>query len=205
MKRVISLALIVLLSISFIAGCNGIGDYYSVTVTGSTDALMEPIKRSYKAGDTVEIKAYSVTDVSLYVFVNGKEIPMSHFDSDYWGFEFVMPAENITIHLTYDNFYGKEDYVFSDLCSLEFLTNEVIKVSVRSTNCSEKYSFIETRYSFKQEDISNFKAIVEEKLIKSDNNVASKATYENEYSFYYNTESHGEMIEVLNFNDDFFT
>lgn len=116
-----------------------------------------------------------------------------------------MPEENVTIHLTYDQFYGKDQYVFSDLHSLKFMKNEVIKVSVKTTNYAEKYSFIETRYSSLQSDIDNFKAIVDQRLIKADNSIASNAIYGNEYSFYYNTESHGERIDVLEFNDAFFT
>ena len=193
------------ISLCLLVSCNGIGNYYNVKVTGDKDSLMEPIKPSYKAGTIVRIKAHPVTDTTLHVFVNGEEIPMSHFDSDYWGFEFVMPEENITIHLTYDNFYGKEAYVFDDLCSLQFLANEITKISIRTTSYSKKYSFIETRYSSKQEDIDKFKAIVDQKLIKADNSVASNAIYGNEYSFYYNTESHGERIDVLEFNDAFFT
>ena len=85
------------------------------------------------------------------------------------------------------------------------MKNEVIKVSVKTTNYAEKYSFIETRYSSLQSDIDNFKAIVDQRLIKADNSIASNAIYGNEYSFYYNTESHGDRIDVLEFNDAFFT
>ena len=205
MKKIITILLLLMLNISLLVSCSGIGNYYSVKVTGDKDSLMEPIKSRYQAGTVVEIKAHPVTDISLHVFVNGKEIPMSHYDSDYWGFEFVMPEENITIHLTYDNFYGKEEYVFNDLHSLKFMENEVIKVSVKTTNYQEKYSFIETRYSSLQGDIDSFKAIVQKKLIKADNRVASNAIYGYEYGFCYNTESHGERIDVLKFNDTFFT
>ena len=205
MRKTLATLLLLSLILCLLSGCDGIGNYYRIDVTGDKDSLMKPIKSHYQAGATVEIKAHPVTDVSLHVFVNGEEIPMSHFDSDYWGFEFVMPEENVTVHLTYDNFYGKEEYVFDDLCSLNFLMSEITKVSVRTTDYREKYSFIETRYSSFQGDIDNFKAIVEEKLIKADNNVASGAICGGEYSFYYDTESHGERAETLRFNDNFFT
>ena len=205
MKKLFAILLLLSISLCLLVSCNGIGNYYNVKVTGDKDSLMEPLKPSYKAGTTVRIKAHPVTDTSLHVFVNGEEISMSHYDSDYWGFEFVMPEENVTIHLTYDQFYGKDQYVFSDLHSLNFMKNEVIKVSVKTTNYAEKYSFIETRYSSLQSDIDNFKAIVDQRLIKADNSIASNAIYGNEYSYYYNTESHGERIDVLEFNDAFFT
>lgn len=203
MKRIIAILLLLSLSLCLFSGCNGIGNYYSVKVTGSKDSLMEPIKPFYKAGTVVEIKAHPVTDVSLHVFVNDEQIPMSHFDSDYWGFEFVMPEENVTIHLTYDGFYGKDEYKFSDLHHQVFMKNEVVKVSVKTINYKEKYSFIETRYSSLQTDIDNFKAIVDQGLIKIDNSIASNATYGKEYSFCYNTDS-DEVCETLKFNDEFF-
>ena len=205
MKKILAILLLISIILCLLVGCNGVGNYYGVKVTGDKDSLMQPIMPFYQSGTVVEIKAHPVTDVSLHVFVNGKEIPMSHYDSDYWGFEFVMPEENVTIHLTYDQFYGKDNYEFNDLNSLGFMRNEVLKVSVKTTNYQEKYSFIETRYSSRQSDIDIFKAITQENLIKADNNVASNAIYGYEYAFFYNTESHGERIDVLEFNDSFFT
>ena len=205
MKKILAILLLISIILCLLVGCNGVGNYYGVKVTGDKDSLMQPIMPFYQSGTVVEIKAHPVTDVSLHVFVNGKEIPMSHYDSDYWGFEFVMPEENVTIHLTYDQFYGKDNYEFNDLNSLDFMRNEVLKVSVKTTNYQEKYSFIETRYSSRQSDIDIFKAITQENLIKADNNVASNAIYGYEYAFFYNTESQGERIDVLEFKDSFFT
>ena len=210
MKKVISVLLLVSISLCLLASCNEINNYYSVEVTGSKWSLIEPIESQYQAGTLVQIKSYPVTDVSLHVFVNGEEIPMIHYDSDYWGFEFVMPEENIKIHLTYDNFYGKENYVFEELYSLRFLTEEITKVSIRTTNYSEKYSFIENKYSSKPEDIDCFKAIFNQKLIKVDNNIASNSIYGNEYIFYndsfYDDLWHSEiLLQELKFNDEFLT
>lgn len=220
MKKILALSLLLSIALCFLVGCTIVDDvlnvftpgenkFYSVEVMGDKTTLMKPIMPTYRAGTTVEIKAHSVTDVSLHVFVNGVEIPMSHYDSDYWGFEFVMPKENITIHLTFDQFYGKEEYDFDELFSgysrIEHFESAITKVSTRTTDYSEKYSFIETKYSYKQEDIDAFKAIFNEKLIKADNNVASQATYGNEYVFYYNVEYGDEMYESLEFNDEFYT
>lgn len=205
MKKILAILLLISIILCLLVGCNGVGNYYGVKVTGDKDSLMQPIMPFYQSGTVVEIKAHPVTDVSLHVFVNGKEIPMSHYDSDYWGFEFVMPEENVTIHLTYDQFYGKDNYEFNDLNSLGFMRNEVLKVSVKTTNYQEKYSFIETRYSSRQSDIDIFKAITQENLMKADNSIASNAIYGYEYAFFYNTESQGERIDVLEFNDSFFT
>ena len=135
MKKILSIFLLISISLCLLVGCSGSGDFYTVKVTGSISSLMTPIMPIYQAGTVVKIKVFPVTDISLHVFVNGKEIPMSHYDSDYWGFEFVMPEEDITIHLTYDQFYGKDEYEFDELCyGLERLENEITKVSIRTTN-----------------------------------------------------------------------
>ena len=172
MKKTICLFLVIAISLNLLCACNENSDFHTVKVTGDISTLITPIMPIYRAGRVVKIKAYPITDVSLHVFVNGEEIPMSHYDSDYWEFEFVMPEENITIHLTFDQFYGRDEYSFDDLHPLNFLKNEIIKVSVKTTTYSEKHSFIETRYSTRQSDIDNFKAMVEQKLIKADNNIA---------------------------------
>ena len=203
MKKTVCLLLIAVLSLSLLCGCDGMGNFYTVKVTGDVLSLMTPIMPFYQAGKVVRIKAYPVTDVSLHVFVNGEEIPMSHYDSDYWGFEFVMPEENITIHLTYDQFYGRDEYSFDELCwDIDNLENEISKVSVRTINYKDKYSFIETRYSYKQEDIDNFKAIVNQKLIKYEGD--SSADYGREFSFYYDMEKYGERLTSLYFSGDLY-
>ncbi len=182
-------------------GCNKNDDSYNVRVTGATQSLMEPIDSSYRAGDMVEIKAYPTTDVSLHVFVNGEKIPRSNNDFNYWSYEFVMPEEDVTIHLTFDQFYGKDEYGFDELChNIENLENEITKVSIRTVNYLEKYSFVETRYSFKQEDIDNFKAITNQRLVKVDDSIASKASYGNDYTFYFNSEA----SITLGFEEEFF-
>lgn len=92
MKKIL-VYLLLLFNLFALVGCeDNVFDVYRVTVTGSKDSLMEPIKTFYKAGTVVEIKAYPVTDVTLLVFVNDEQIPMTHFDSDYWGYKFTMPA-----------------------------------------------------------------------------------------------------------------
>ena len=175
--------------------------FYKVSVTGSKDSLMESLRPTYEAGTLVEIKAYPVTDVSLHVFVNGEEIPMSHWDSDYWGFEFIMPAEDITVHLTYDQFYGRTEYSFDELCWwLNRLDRGVFKVCTKTTDYSKKYSLIENRYSFKEEDIENFKAIFEQELIKVDDSEASNSNFGYEYVFYYDEEQYSS----INFGDEYY-
>ena len=166
MRKLFATFLFISLTLLLFTACDGIDNYYRVEVTGAEDSLTEPLKSAYKAGTAVEIKAHPVTDVSLHVFVNGEEISMCHFDSDYWGFEFVMPEEDVIVHLTYGRFYGKEEYEFNDLYSLEFMENKTVKVSVKTINYAEKYSLIETRYSSLQSDIDKFKSMADQRLTK---------------------------------------
>ena len=142
-------------------------DMYSVKVTGSTDSLMENIPELIQAGSKVEIKAYPVTDITLHVFINNEEVKMSHFDSDYWGYEFIMPKENITIHLTYDQFYGKDDYTFSDLYYWVDNLENVDKVAIYNQDCSYK-NFSEIYYLTKQSDINRMLDILKQPLEKYD-------------------------------------
>ena len=217
MKKTLALLLLVTIGIHTLLGCvgtdndkgdgkdNDTGDYYNVTVTGYESLLMEPLKPSYKAGETVEIRAGVITDTSLYVYVNGKYIPMSHYDSDYWGYEFVMPEEDITVHLTTDQFYGKNDYSFEDLYTGTDITKydyKVTGVSISTTKHEERYSLIENRYSSKQVDIDNFKAILDQRLLKF--NGYSETTYKNVYNLYCTNDIHGDRTESLCFYDSYY-
>ena len=205
MKKFFAMLLLISLTLTCLVACNGIGNYYSVTVTGTEDTLIDPIKPAYKAGTTVEIKVHPVCDASLHVFVNDEEIPTSHADSDYWSFEFVMPEESITIHLTYDRFYGRDEFSFEELCwGIKSLKDNVTKVSVRTTGTLVKYTLVETRYSSKQVDIDNFKAMLDQKLLKVDRSTVPQATYQNEYSFYHTGRHVGERVETITFDDTFY-
>ena len=139
--------------------------YFKVEVTGSTDSLMEQIPTLIKAGSKFEIKAHPVTDITLHVFINGEEVAMSHFDSDYWGYEFIMPEENIKIYLTYDQFYGKDDYTFSDLYYWVDNLENVDKVAIYNQDYSYK-NFSEIYYLTKQSDINRMLDILKQPLEK---------------------------------------
>lgn len=153
-----------------LAGCETpsiIDKDFKVEVTGSTDSLMEPIKSSYKAGAKVEIKAYPVTDVGLYVFIDNEQVPMSHYDSDYWGYEFIMPEKDITIHLTYDQFYGKDEYTFKDLYNWVDELDNVDKVAIYNKNFTFE-SFSEIYYITDALGISYMLDILNQPLKKYD-------------------------------------
>lgn len=84
------------------------GVYYNVEVNDKGRFLSEPLKDKYKAGDEIEVKLPVILDEDLYVFVNDKKISKSHYDSDYWGYKFTMPEEDIVIFITMNENHGAE-------------------------------------------------------------------------------------------------
>lgn len=61
---------------------------------------------SAKAGETVEIKTEVLIDADLHLYVDGQEIDKTHYDSDYWGYSFVMPQKSVQVTA---QFYTKSE------------------------------------------------------------------------------------------------
>ena len=161
-------------------------DMYKVEVTGSTDSLIEEIPGVIQAGSKVEIKVYPTTDITLHVFINGKEIKMSHYGSDYWGYEFKMPKENIIIHLTYDQFYDKVDYTFSDLYYWVDNTENVDKIAIYNKDYTYQ-KFSEIYYTTKPTDITRMLDILKQPLEKYDSRELDISEDENIKPIEFNT------------------
>lgn len=205
MKKLLAAILLISFCLTMLVGCDGCAGVYRVEVTGSKDSLMKPLKSFYRAGTVVQIKAHPVTDITLHIYVNGEQIAMTHFDSDYWGYEFVMPAENVTVHLTYDAFYGQTDFTFEDVFYTRDLENNITKVALKATDNSESYPISEKRYSTNQADIDACLAIIENGLVLADHAVLGEGlTWEYEYTFYWQ-DAHGEeRMATMFFYDNFF-
>lgn len=200
MKKVFSLLLFFALTFSLLTGCgNGAFGFYKVTVTGWEDILAEPLKNTYRAGTVVQIKADSVTDLSVYVYVNGERIPVIDHDMNFWYYEFVMPEKDTTVHLTSDEFYGQDEYKFDDVHWWLRSQKDVHKVSIRTENHEEEKGFIENRYSSKQTDIDNFKAIADQWLLRVDDDATKDTTHSYTYTFYYTDRNSSSLY----FNDAF--
>ena len=177
-----------------------IDSYFKVEVTGSKDSLVKNLKSLYKAGEKVEIKAYQVTDVTLHVFVDDVEIIRKKSDSDYLEFEFIMPKKNITIHLTYDRFYGKNNYSFEELYYyLDNIETKTNKVSMQIINYDEKNSFIENRYSADIEVINDFKNIINKDLVKVNKNGSTGKGKRVVYNYIFND----NVFQQLNFDNNY--
>ena len=57
-------------------------------------------------GETVELRTVVLHDADIHVFVNGQEIEKTHYDSDYWGYSFIMPNRDVTVTA---RFYTKDE------------------------------------------------------------------------------------------------
>ena len=58
------------------------------------------------AGETVEIRTVILFDTDIHVYVDGQEIGKTHYDSDYWGYSFIMPEKDVTVTA---RFYTKNE------------------------------------------------------------------------------------------------
>ena len=48
-------------------------------------------------GQVVEIKAHVLMDADIYLYVGEQKLKKTHYESDYWGWSFVMPAAGVMI------------------------------------------------------------------------------------------------------------
>ena len=192
MKKLLSVMLLVSFVLCMSCGCGEEAEYYNVTVTGETLDLKEPIQPQYRAGEVVEIRCNTLHDASIYVFVNGEKIPRRDVDLDYWSYQFIMPAQDITIYLTMDRFYGRDTYEMKELCRWgDYVDIDLERVSVKMTDYSDPNSLIVNQYSSKKADLDSFQAILEQRLIKVERNVDTMVR--SEYRFHYAGERHYEL------------
>ncbi len=209
---ILLLVIVICLNSCDISEITNNADVYRVTVTGATEHLGNIVLPFYKAGDTVEIKLPKIDDAELGVYVNNKKLSGVEYDSDYNLFEFVMPHEDVTVHLTFDSFYGRVNYTFDDLLYwVEYFETGIGEVPINGVsltidNFSDETSFIEKRYSEKQEDIDSFTAIANQPLIKVDDSDIGETSCYSTYTFYCNDNPYtGDWVGEMMFEDNFFS
>lgn len=65
---------------------------------GNTETHFSDTPSEAKAGDLVEIKTNEILyDGDIHVYVDGQEISKPHYDSDYWGYSFIMPDKDVLV------------------------------------------------------------------------------------------------------------
>ena len=199
MKKTIALLLLLTTLFCSVIGCNDAPvtpqdppsdntvpkDCYKVTVTGCKDELCEPLEPYYQAGAEVKIVTPVIMDASIYVYVNNQKLDKERRPEEHiFVSTFIMPEEDVTVHLTFDGFYGRDEIYFSELFYQLEHNKTITKVSTQAYRYTPTYSLIETRYSTKTEDIAKFLAIADQKLINASHNDVFPCDERVNYSFY---------------------
>ena len=73
---------------------------------GNTAGHFYAMPPKAKPGDTVELRTEVLVDADIHVYVDGKEIRKTHYDSDYWGYSFDMPEKDVEVTA---RFYMKDE------------------------------------------------------------------------------------------------
>ena len=196
MKKSLALLLLVAICLGTLVGCNGIGVFYSVKVTGSVSHLASPIMPIYRAGTVVEIKTHIICDAGIYIFVNDEQIPRVSSKDGYPTYSFVMPAENVTIHITLDPFYGEDEYgldeLYPDTMYLELYKDSIDKICIRIDDLTDINGFVENRYSSSENDIQKVISMFDQRVLIAENGSSHDASIKRPYSFYYQDSEFGE-------------
>ncbi len=72
---------------------------YNVNLIGQTNFLIDTYNGQYQSGTIFEVKTTILCDADIEVYVNQKKIEKTHYDSDYWGYAFMMPSQDVTIEI----------------------------------------------------------------------------------------------------------
>ena len=109
MKRLMYFILIFFLLLT-VSSCDSTGHLISpidpsnikhtITITGDRDVVYTKIEdETYSSGDIVELKTHILMDADIEVYLGDFKIPKTHYDSDYWGYMFVMHNKHITLNV----------------------------------------------------------------------------------------------------------
>lgn len=72
--------------------------YFTISYEyGSAAADFTSTPSKARAGDTVELRTEILYDADIHVYVDGQEIGKTHYDSDYWGYSFIMPDHDVLV------------------------------------------------------------------------------------------------------------
>ncbi len=104
MKKTGAALLLILLGIAAVS-C-GKKDHAIQYDLGNAAGHFTAMPEKAKAGETVELRTEILYDAGIHVYVDGQEIPMTHYDSDYWGYSFTMPKKDVLVTA---RFHTKEE------------------------------------------------------------------------------------------------
>ena len=152
----------------------------------------------YASGTELVIKVHTVTDCSLHVYLNKEDLQKSEqekIDRYYVNvFKFNMPENDVVVHLTFDQFYGKDEYSFSDVnWQVRYLENnnasiDHIKLSLKDDN---EY-FNKHIYTSDETALSSLLDLFNQKLTRAKESV----DFNNMISYYLFNENNYVVVEV---------
>ena len=70
---------------------------YNITYDKNLVNVLLDAPESATEGDEVEVRVSVMTDTDLHLYIGAMEIEKTHYDSDYWGYTFTMPAQDVKI------------------------------------------------------------------------------------------------------------
>ena len=71
--------------------------YFNISYEFGSAADFTSAPSEARAGDTVELRTEILYDADIHVYVDGQEIGKTHYDSDYWGYSFIMPDHDVLV------------------------------------------------------------------------------------------------------------
>ena len=152
----------------------------------------------YSSGTELIIKVHSVTDCSLHVYLNKEKLQsfeQEKIDKYYVNvFKFNMPQNDVVVHLTFDQFYGKDEYSFSEINwqvrNLERNNTPIdyIKLSLKDDN---KY-FNKHIYTSDENALSSLLDLFKQKLTRT----KVQVDYDNMISYHLFSENNYIVAEV---------
>ena len=95
MKRAICILLAALLLLP-LAACAGRIHDIEFSYNADMDEFFS-VPNQARAGETVEIQSHVLYDADIEMYVDGEKLKKSHYDSDYWAWEFKMPDRGVKV------------------------------------------------------------------------------------------------------------
>lgn len=99
-----------------------------------------------QSGNKVEIRTQVLYDAGIHLYLDGQELKISHYDSDYWGYSFIMPDKDVEITAepyTYAEIWGsaesRNDAETMDENSEQTVKEGWQKVEIDPSTGSKKY------------------------------------------------------------------
>lgn len=163
-----------------LCSCDNVPKYHlEVLDYFSSDIISAPRSGDYKEGEKLTVVTPIITDVGIYVYLNGEKI-LNDVVNDNWVYEFTMPSQDSTLVITYDQYYGQDEFVLDDFLNVDqFILDKEVKeiraefgyVGVAPDSLNSVY------YSDNDKDIEKALSLFEEKLVKYDDQIPSGGNY----------------------------